>query len=978
MKYIVIGIVSVLIVLCSLSPFFADDTAFFSYYVTPDVWIILDTSGSMTWDMNGCYTFGDGSGQSSDGYLGRDTDGDAIPNDSRLYIVKEAIRGLVTDPEIDIRWGLASFYQDEYWARSDDQYQVPNSGTYPAWDICDPPYFNHSRPYMWWHSATENYAYEAFFMRVQLAEGSPSHINNISSYMDQIVGSAPKKEFHAQGGTPIAGALRGVRYEYQSTIPSDNAKWCRGYYVILLSDGEPTYGIDQGTYGNGHNALWGPYNGSSPQWMKNQCYWEAESLMNTYIPPQGGDPDTVLPIKTYVIGIGNEGGGTLDTIAICGGTEHYYPATNPEELQEVLRAIISDIINQATSYSGAEVTSIQEEFITQTYEARMYLCSFVPSYANIWEGHCKAVKLITGTFDIDSIPDSLVYWDAGEILDTTDVASRTIYTEIGGSLVLFNASNVTAADLDVSTNGARDSIIETIYGGKPGSSTGYLGDIFHSTPLRIRGPNYFYEDDEFYLYRDSMNVWRDPMIYAGGNDGMIHCFNDSTGVEEWAFIPHDQLKYLKYLLTYHDYYIDNNPMAADIWFPTTSSDTLKNEDEWKTVLITGQRQGGENYTALNVSDPYNPDFLFNMPDSNFNFAETWSNVVMFKLHKDSLTPQHDRFFGFVGGGYFPDSLYDILNPWAGLPEGNAFYVFDIFNMCEHSSNPQPGIDYWKIPPEVTNADSMVWPFPPQPAVIDTNLDSYADILYMGDFAGKMWKVNLSGPDSTYFIVDNWEADLMFSAPRPNNSGQIDLWQPIFFPATSAWDGKRWWVYFGTGHRAYAELPSTINRFYAIIDDSTTYDTPITEADLKQVSSTSVAPLTEAEILAGTYRGWYYIFTDFDNTDSIGKRDGEKLTSFASILMDTLVFTTFQPYDLNDPCVSASGIARLYKVYYKSGDWSGPEPSLIVGAGLPQAPRYTFNISGEGMEIINLPGEIIVQPAPNLGIRRKILWWHETD
>ncbi|TET76083.1 MAG: hypothetical protein E3J41_10265 [Candidatus Cloacimonadota bacterium] len=149
--------------------------------------------------------------------------------------------------------------------------------------------------------------------------------------------------------------------------------------------------------------------------------------------------------------------------------------------------------------------------------------------------------------------------------------------------------------------------------------------------------------------------------------------------------------------------------------------------------------------------------------------------------------------------------------------------------------------------------------------------------------------------------------------------------------------------------------------------------------MKRVSNDT--PLTEAEILAGTYKGWYIVFTDYNNTDQWSGswllRYGEKVTSYPTVLMDTLIFTTFQPFDIQDPCVSASGIARLYKMYYKTGSYAIAGPSEIIGTGLPQAPRYSFDISGEGLQIITLPGEVFVQATQSLGIRRKLLWWHET-
>ncbi|GAJ07995.1 unnamed protein product, partial [marine sediment metagenome] len=232
------------------------------------------------------------------------------------------------------------------------------------------------------------------------------------------------------------------------------------------------------------------------------------------------------------------------------------------------------------------------------------------------------------------------------------------------------------------------------------------------------------------------------MIYAGANDGMLHCFNDSTGDEMWAFIPNDQLPNLKNLLTEHRYYEDANAMAADVWFPNPpGTDDFKNKNEWRTVLIFGQRQGGWNYSALDVTDPYNPDFLFNFDTSMADLGETWSDPVIYKIHKDSLKKENDRFFVFLGGGYWPDSLYDIYDTLSP-PFGNALYTLDVVNMCGNTT-PAMGTDYWKIPPAFDYSTSMVYPFPAQPSVIDTNLDSYHDILYIGDVGGQLWKVVLN-------------------------------------------------------------------------------------------------------------------------------------------------------------------------------------------------------------------------------------------
>jgi len=468
------------------------------------------------------------------------------------------------------------------------------------------------------------------------------------------------------------------------------------------------------------------------------------------------------------------------------------------------------------------------------------------------------------------------------------------------------------------------------------------------------------------------------MIYAGSNDGMLHCFRDSTGEEMWSFIPNDQLKNLKYLLTEHRYFMDANTMAADIWFPTAATDSFKNSNEWKTIMIAGERRGGMAYSAIDVTDPYNPDFMFAFDTTMLNLGQTWSDPVMFKVHRDSLKPSYDRFFGFFGGGYWEDTLYDVYNPPDSVPRvpGSGIYVFDVYNMCSHHP-PTLGTDYWKIPPNPAG-ESMLYPFSSQVSVIDTNLDTYADMFYIGDWSGQLWKVkmNVQG-DSSSVIINNWEANVIFKAPKPSAANEDYLWQPIFFPVTQAWDGRRWWLFFGTGDRANASKPDSKNRFYAIIDDD--YDPPITEANLKHVPVDG--SLTESEIIGPpNYKGWYLEYADFDKTDewngNLVTRDGEKTTSYATVIMDTLVFTTFQPYDNNDACISASGIGRLYKIYYKTGSYGTATPSRIIGSGLPQAPRYSFSISGEGLQIINLPGQVIVQQTTNIGIRRKLLWWQE--
>ncbi len=69
------------------------------------------------------------------------------------------------------------------------------------------------------------------------------------------------------------------------------------------------------------------------------------------------------------------------------------------------------------------------------------------------------------------------------------------------------------------------------------------------------------------------------------------------------------------------YYVDGSPIAADVKIGTTPT--------WKTVAIFGQRRGGRNYYALDITDTTNPLYMWSFTDSKM--GETWSEPVIGKI-----------------------------------------------------------------------------------------------------------------------------------------------------------------------------------------------------------------------------------------------------------------------------------------------------------------------------------------------------------
>jgi type IV pilus assembly protein PilY1 len=227
-----------------------------------------------------------------------------------------------------------------------------------------------------------------------------------------------------------------------------------------------------------------------------------------------------------------------------------------------------------------------------------------------------------------------------------------------------------------------------------------LGDIITSTPKvqtdkPISGYHLDYGDRTYQNFISTTDYGNRGTVYVGANDGMLHAINlgkvsklttgtqkarltDSDGdpanlgKENWAFIPHNALPYLKYFKDpnyTHLYYVDNSTLLVDAsiepvaWDNSVDGvnpaclvhvnpeDYCKKEGSWKTVLIGGMGLGGasrdannttcsdcvkapvnqtdftqlglSSYFALDVTDERNPKLLweFSHPDLGYTTAE---------------------------------------------------------------------------------------------------------------------------------------------------------------------------------------------------------------------------------------------------------------------------------------------------------------------------------------------------------------------
>ena len=136
------------------------------------------------------------------------------------------------------------------------------------------------------------------------------------------------------------------------------------------------------------------------------------------------------------------------------------------------------------------------------------------------------------------------------------------------------------------------------------------------------------------------------------------------------------------------YFVDGSPVVADVFIDTNHNGTPDPGDRtWKTVALSGLRQGGRSYFALDVTQPdlyaadgtklasdkdsfpdcidgggncadSYPKALWEMSDSCTScqapMGQTWSRPVIGRIRVDNGGTPEDRYVAIFGGGFDPN------------------------------------------------------------------------------------------------------------------------------------------------------------------------------------------------------------------------------------------------------------------------------------------------------------------------------------
>jgi type IV pilus assembly protein PilY1 len=772
--------------------------------------------------------------------------------------------------------------------------------------------------------------------------------------------------------------------------------------------------------------------------------WGDDVAYKMYRTDFNPDVDETQNVITHVVGFAIDHP-SLERIAAASGSEGIYKtASNAAQLETTLTEIFADAMDAVATYSAAAVPS------SRTSTGSIFVNAFFEPVRNTapWEGHLEMWGLASNgtilagdtTAAVDSdgafIDGKTPHWDAAAAIKTN--ATRKIYTNITVSGVttqreLSDDTNVTNVELGVAVADREDLVLWT-YGKDSynGNDTTYrdivLADIFHSTPAVVGAPTrLLLKDtrDNSYVAYYAAHYDRDRLIYVGANDGMLHAFDAGVwvdpvgttpgyyttgdGQEVFGYVPEHMLMTLRDFPsnTEHSVWgVDGSPTVADVWLPTEPStadfltDASRESSEWETVLIVGDRKGGQGYLALEITDADNaPNFMWEFMDAGL--GETWSKPVITRVKVQSGTISGDkcganngengcteRWVAIFGGGY--EAQADPNNAVAWKDYGDAgfdararsVYMVDIATGNVLAELSHDNAD--------TSLSRMKYAFPSPPGVLDLDFDGFADVVYIGDAGGQMWKWDISaiGVDSGIDnIVDNWRGTVFFDRP-PVTISSVDYYFPMYAPPTAVYVGGRLFLVFGTGNRSdLLELgddtdPADNNRLYVIRDDDPTdwytppigldpeiYPTARTESSLEDI--TSIAYRTDPTKIG------YYI---------VGE-EGEKWVSDARIFAGYVVMSSYQGTPPATTCGSSSGRSYLYAFRVKSGaGYWDPSASAIVdqrrielGDGLAAAPDHSMGQDPDDDKIFVKTSKGLIktlEAPPRTDSGASVIYWRQ--
>lgn len=326
-----------------------------------------------------------------------------------------------------------------------------------------------------------------------------------------------------------------------------------------------------------------------------------------------------------------------------------------------------------------------------------------------------------------------------------------------------------------------------------------LGAIDHSVPAVATppgSPDWLFgtaisaAERESYQAHQTLKATRQTALYVGARDGMLHAFDAGkfrhgnngdtafkenrgyfewqdrsgdcpdycsgdcsdcpdygTGEELWAFIPANLIPRLKNNLRKADdqAYVDASPAIADVF----------TDGQWKTVLLSAEGNGGDTVFCLDVTDPENPNFLWEFADPDLFRSRSSPSVAQIGRIVDGGTTKWVAFF--VSGKTYDATLYPSIY-MINIADGSV--VRRIF--LDSDAGGAGGVPSG------------------QPTIIDSDGNGYIDRVYIGSDKGRLYKINLpDDPNINLYAINHCVINQDFMDDEFNNIPINQRYQPIY-------------------------------------------------------------------------------------------------------------------------------------------------------------------------------------------------------
>lgn len=797
-------------------------------------------------------------------------------------------------------------------------------------------------------------------------------------------------------GTPLRRSLDDIGQYYSRTdnpgpwgntpgtddgVATNSHLQCRQSYTILMTDGYWNTGADpastagarlnvDGTAGPGHT---GPgsavfnYTAVSPFTDGNSdtladvamYYWKNDlrSDLDNAVPTSTINPAFWQHMSTFGVGLGVTGSvnptsafnaissgaaiawpdptasnaAKLDDLlhASVNGRGGFFTTSDPDTFATELSTVLNAIVDRVSSSSAVASNSTRLTTNTHLYQALFK--------SGDWTGQLKAYPLQTGGTVGAEV------WDAANVLPAH--SSRNIISrDNSGNAINFSGAlgSLTAAQVEYlrgdDTNEIKNSTGPTDLVHVFRNRTGKLGDIVNADPHYVKDENFGYNvlvpEGSSYSAFVTGKSSRPAMVYAGANDGMLHGFRTSDGVEQFAYVPNGTWSNLPLLTSpsySHKYFVDGSPTAWDAYWASS----------WKSVLAGSLGAGGKSVYLLNVSTP-----------STFGTSD-----VLWEFKGNTTAQQNDMGFvlGTVTVARFADGNY-----WAvfgnGYESTNGKAV--LFMVRVDSPTTVKTIDVGGT----SNGLST-------PILVDSNGDRIVDLIYAGDLKGNAWKFDVTATNSSSWGSAYTTTGGGSPAPAPlfqakDSNGNLQPITSTLEVGLAPAGATGFMVYFGTGKYYETSDNTTISTqsVYGVVDSGSAFTGTNHRTQLQSqtiqyeatipativggvvtVPEKRVRALTDNSVNYPTQKGWVIDLLTPPNPP--GTQRGERMVTAPALFGGKLLLQTIVPS--TSPC-DYGGASWLMQV------------NPATGGGLQAA---GFDVNGDGLfdssDQIDIGGGVMV-------------------